>query len=163
MEALPAAGFGGERGAFGWIGGYTGDFKVTEQTVDGGREPACVAGFKDGVAGLRGVVAGGVELAEGGEELVGDAFVEGELGWELDEEWAKLCAEAADLIDEGLKERAGVEELCCVCDGLGEFDGEAEVVGCCSGPTLPGFEHVRAVEAGVDFDAIEDAGVALEV
>ncbi len=163
VEALPASGFGGECGAFGWVGGYAGNFEVAEQAVDGGREPACVAGFEDGVAGLRWVVADGVKLAEGGEELVGDAFVEGELGWKLDEKWAELCVEAADLIDEGLKERAGVDELCCVRDGLGEFDGEAEVVGCCSGPTLPGFEHVRAVEAGVDFDAVEDAGVAVEV
>jgi len=163
VEALPAAGFGGECGAFGWVGGYAGDFEVAEQAVDGGSEPACVAGFEDGVAGLRGVVADGVELAEGGEELVGDAFVEGELGWELDEEWAELRAEATDLIDEGLQECAGVEEFCRVGDGLGEFDGEAEVVWCGGAPTLPGFEHVRAVEAGVDLDAVEDAGVALEV
>ena len=48
-------------------------------------------------------------------------------------------------------------------DGFGEFDGEAEVVGGGCGPALPGFAEVGAMEAGVDFDAVEGLGVALEV
>ncbi len=50
-----------------------------------------------------------------------------------------------------------------VSDGLGEFDGEAEVIGRGCGPALPGFAQVRAVEAGVDLNAMEAVGVALEV
>ena len=104
-----------------------------------------------------------MEFAEGGEELVGYAFVEGELGWELDEERAELFAEAVDLVEEGLEEGSGVDEFGFVGDGFGDFYGEAEVFGGGGGPALPGFEHVGAVEAGVDFDAVEALGVADEV
>jgi len=48
-------------------------------------------------------------------------------------------------------------------DGLGELDGEAEVGRRGGGPALPGFAQVGAVEAGVDFDAVEAVGVALKV
>jgi len=48
-------------------------------------------------------------------------------------------------------------------DGLGNFYGELEVRWCCGGPALPGFEHVRAVKAGVDFDAVEALGIADQV
>lgn len=48
-------------------------------------------------------------------------------------------------------------------DGLGEFDGEAEVGRRGGGPAFPGFALVGAVEAGVDFYAMEMVGVALEV
>jgi len=41
-----------------------------------------------------------MELAEGGEEFVCDGFIEGEPGWKLDEQRAKLFAEAADLSEE---------------------------------------------------------------
>ena len=104
-----------------------------------------------------------MEFAEGGEELVGYAFVEGELGWELDEEWAEFFAEAVDLVEEGLEQGAGVDELGLMRDGLGNLYGKPEVRWCCVGPALPGFEHVRAVEAGVDFDTVEALGVADEV
>jgi len=48
-QRLPTSGFGRERGAFGWVGGYAGDFEVAEEAVDGGREPGGVAGFEDGL------------------------------------------------------------------------------------------------------------------
>ena len=104
-----------------------------------------------------------MEFAEGGEELVGDAFVKGELGRELDEERAELFAEAVDLVEEGLQECAGVDELGLMGDGLGNLYGELEVRWCRGSPALPGFEHVRAVKAGVDFDAAEALSVADEV
>ena len=62
-----------------------------------------------------------------------------------------------------MEEGATVSELGGVGDGLGEFDGEAEVGRCGFGPAFPGFTHVGAMEAGVDFDAAEKVGVALEV
>jgi hypothetical protein len=67
------------------------------------------------------------------------------------------------LIEEGLEEGAGVVELGGVGDGLGELDGEAEVRRRGGGPALPGFALVRAMEAGVDFYAMDEVGVALEV
>jgi len=67
------------------------------------------------------------------------------------------------LVEEGLEQGATVVELGFVGDGAGKFYGEAEVGGRGGGPTLPGFAHVRAVEAGVDLDAVEAVGVALEV
>ena len=48
-QRLPASGFGGERGAFGWVGGYAGDFEVAQEAIDRGCEPAGVAGFEDGL------------------------------------------------------------------------------------------------------------------
>ena len=81
----------------------------------------------------------------------------------MDEEWAEFGAEAGGLVEESLEEGSGVVELRFVGDGLGKFDGEAEVGGRGGGPALPGFAHVGAVEAGVDFDALEAMGVALEV
>jgi len=48
-------------------------------------------------------------------------------------------------------------------DGLGDFDGEFKVGWRGRGPALPGFEHVRAMEAGVDFDAVEASGGTFEV
>ena len=104
-----------------------------------------------------------MEFAEGCQELVGYAFFECELGWELDEERAELFAEAVDLVEEGLQECAGVDELGLMGDGLGNLYGELEVRWCRGSPALPGFEHVRAVEAGVDFDAAEALGIADEV
>ena len=62
-----------------------------------------------------GGVGGGMELAEGGEEVVGEGLVEGKRGWELDEEgaefgdWTRI--EAGGLVEEGLEEGAGVVEL----------------------------------------------------
>jgi len=50
-----------------------------------------------------------------------------------------------------------------MCDCLGNFYGELEVRWRGGSPALPGFEHVRAVEAGVDFDAVETLGIADEV
>ena len=114
-----------------------------------------MAGFEDGLRGA--------ELAEGGEELVGEAFVECQLRWELDEQRAEFFAEALDLIEEGLQQCAGVDELGLMRDGLRNFDGELEVRWGGCGPALPGLEHVRAVKAGVDFDAVEAGGGALEV
>ena len=72
-------------------------------------------------------------------------------------------AEAGGFVEESLECGAAVFELGFVGDGAGEFYGEAEVGRCGGGPALPGFAHVRAVEAGVDFDAVEAVGVALEV
>jgi hypothetical protein len=114
-----------------------------------------VAGLEDGQAG--------VEFAEGGEEFVGEAFVEGEGGWELDEDGAELVAETCDLVEKCLEQSAGVVELGGVGDGPGEFDGEAEVGRGGGGPALPGFAVVGAVEAGVDLYAMEAVGVAVEV
>ena len=54
-------------------------------------------------------------------------------------------------------------ELRFVGDGLGEFDGEAEVIGRGGRPSLPRFAKVRAVDAGVDLDAMETVGIALEM
>ena len=48
-------------------------------------------------------------------------------------------------------------------DGAGNLDGEAEVGRRGVGPALPGLAQVGAVEAGVDLDAVEAVGVALEV
>ena len=62
-----------------------------------------------------------------------------------------------------MEEGAGVVELSFVSDGAREFDGEAEVGRRGDGPALPGFAHVGAVKAGVDFYAMEEVGVALEV
>ena len=104
-----------------------------------------------------------MEFAEGGEELVGYAFVEGELGRELDEERAELFAEAVDLVEEGLQQCAGIDELGLMRDRLGNFYGELEIRWRGGGPALPGFKHVRTMEAGVDFDAVKALGVADEV
>jgi len=104
-----------------------------------------------------------VEFAEGGEELVGEAFVKSKLRRELDEEWAKFIVEAANFVEESLKEGAGVDELGFVGDGFGNLNAEAEVVGGGGGPALPGLEPVGAVEAGVDFDAGKALGTALEM
>ena len=94
---------------------------------------------------------------------MGYAFVEGKLGRELDEEGAELFAEAVDLVEEGLQQCAGIDELGLMRDRLGNFYGELEVRWCCGGPALPSFEHVRAVKAGVDFDAVEALGIADQV
>jgi hypothetical protein len=154
-EFVRARGMGGEGRAFGRVGGCAGDVEVAEQAVGLGREPGGVAGFEDG--------GGGVELAEGGEEFVGEASVELEGGRELDEEWAEFVAEGGDLVEEGLEEGAGVDELGFVGDGARDFYGEAEVGGGGEGPALPGFAQVGAMETGVDFYAVEHGGVAVEV
>jgi len=134
VERCVAAGGCGARGAFGRVGCDAGDFEVAEEAVDGGGEPGGVAGLQDD--GAR------VELAQGGEELVGEAFVEGEFGRELDEERAELFAEADDLIEEGLQECASVDELGLMGDGFGDFYGEAEIGWSGGGPALPGLEPV---------------------
>jgi len=59
-----------------------------------------------------------------------------------------------------LEEGTGVDELGFMGDGAGDFYGEAEVVGSGGGPAFPGFALVGAMEAGVDFDAVEAGGVA---
>jgi hypothetical protein len=82
VEMLRAAGSGGGGAAFGWVGGYAGDGETAEKTVGGGGEPGGVTWFEGGELGC------GVELAEGGEEVVGEGLVEGQGGWELDEEGA---------------------------------------------------------------------------
>ena len=150
-----AAGGRGEGRGFGWVGGDAGDGEVAEEAIGGGSEPGGVARFEGG--------RGGVELAEGGEEFVGEAFVVGEGGWELDQEWAEFVAKAGGLVEERLEVCAGVGEPGGVGDGLGELDGEAEVSGSGGGPAFPGFVLVGAVEAGVDFGAVEGVGVAVEV
>jgi len=155
-QGLQAAGFGGEWAAFGWVGCDTRDCEVAQEAVDCGIEPACVARFEDGDLFGR-------EFAIGGEELVNEAFVEGLFGWELDEDRAQFFAEAADLVEEGLNGCAGVDELGLVRDLLRHLHGEAEVFWRGGGPALPGFQHVRAVEAGVDFNAGETGCVAFEV
>ena len=81
----------------------------------------------------------------------------------MDEEWAEFGAKASDLIEEGLEKRAAVMKLRSVGDGLGEFDGEAEVGGRGRSPALPGFAHVGTIEAGVDLYAEKAVSVALEV
>jgi hypothetical protein len=120
-----------------------------------------VAGLERGLIFVE--VGSGVELADGGEKVMGERLVKGKRGWELDEEWAEFGAEAGGFVEECLEKRAGVGELGFVGDGTGEFDGEAEVGRSGGGPALPGLAEVRAVEAGVDFDAVEAVGVALEV
>jgi hypothetical protein len=98
---------------------------------------------------------------------VGEAGVEGERRWKLDEQWAEFGdgtgVQATGLIEEGLEQRTAVGQLCGVGDRFWNFDGEAEVVGGGSGPALPGFAQVGAVEAGIDLGAAQDGGVALEV
>ena len=110
---------------------------------------------------------GRVEFAEGVEEVVGEGLVERERGWKLDEQWAELGdgtrVQAGGLIEEGLEESAGVGELGFMGDGAGHLYGEAEVIRRGGGPAFPGFTQVRAVEAGVDLDAVEAVSVALEV
>ena len=63
-----------------WVGGGAGDGEVAEEAVGGGGKPGGVARLEDD--------GGGVELAEGGEEFMGEAGVEGQGGWELDEDGA---------------------------------------------------------------------------
>ncbi len=114
-----------------------------------------MAGLEDDCAGM--------QFAQGGEELVGQAFVEGEFGRELDENRAELLAESVDGLEELEESAAGVYEFGGVGDGFGGFDGEAEIFrggGC---PAFPGGAAMGAVEAGVDFDAAEAGGVALEM
>jgi len=86
VELMGAAGCGGGGTAFRWVGGYAGDGETAEEAVGGGGEPGGVAGLEGGEIFCG--VGGRVKLAEGGEEVVGEGLVEGQGGWELDEEWA---------------------------------------------------------------------------
>jgi len=66
------------------VGGYAGYLKLLEEAVGFVAEPGWVARLQ----GDR----GGVEVAEHGEEVAGAKFVEGEAGWELEEDRAQLPA-----------------------------------------------------------------------
>jgi hypothetical protein len=92
-----------------------------------------------------------------------DAGAEGEFGWKLHEDWAELFAEPMTFLEESLQKRAAVYELCGVRDGLRNLDGKPEIRRRAGGPALPGFTHVGPVEAGVDFDAVENGRAALQV
>ena len=78
VKMLGAAGSCGRGAAFGWVRDYSCDREGAQETVGGGGEPGGVAWFECGEVLVWGVMAGGVELAEGCEEVVGQGFVEGE-------------------------------------------------------------------------------------
>ena len=75
MEVVRAAGSGGAGAALGWVGGYAGDGEAAQEAVGGGSEPGGVARLECGE--IFGGFGGGMELAEGGEEVVGEGLVEG--------------------------------------------------------------------------------------
>ena len=96
-EAVPSAGRCGERGGLGRIGRDAGYIEAAQQAVDRRRKPACVARFQCYESAVQMLW---MQLAECGEELVRESFVEGKTGRELNEERAELVAEAADLLEE---------------------------------------------------------------
>lgn len=104
-----------------------------------------------------------MQLTQRGEELVCDAGVESEFGWKLHEDRAELFAEPVTLIEESLQKRAAPDQFCGVCDGLRNLHGKPEISRRAGGPAFPGFTHVGPVEAGVDFDAVENGRAALQV
>lgn len=148
VQTLPTAGGGSERRAGGRIGGNAGDVEIAQKAIGFWSEPACVARLAGGEAG--------VEFTQRREKFVRDAGIKGEFGWKLYEDWAKFFAEPVALFDERLQKRTTVDELCGVRDGFRNLDGELEIRWCAGGPAFPGFAHVGAVKAGIDFDTVEN-------
>ena len=105
----------------------------------------------------------GVQLPYGGEELMGDALAEGEIGRELEENGTEFAAETTDGAEEVLKCFSGVAELCGMGDGFGRFHGETEVIRRGGSPALPGGKPVWPVKAGVDLDTGKVGGVTHQV
>lgn len=159
-EAGPSSRGRGGGGGFRGIGCYARDVEAAQETVRGRREPCGIARLERDEVRVRAVR---VKLANRCEELVRQAFVVLQFGWELHEERAELVTERANLLEEIVQELSAVRELRGVGDGLGELHGKAEIRRRAGGPALPCFALMGAVEAGVDLDAVEAVRAALEV
>jgi hypothetical protein len=96
-EAGPTAWRFGERRTLGRVGGDACDLETAQQSVDRRREPAGMAWLQRDEAGVQVLW---MELANCGEELLRERFVERELGRKLDEERAEFVAEAAHFLEE---------------------------------------------------------------
>ena len=139
----------------GWVGCDTGDSVMVKEVVSVAREPGIVARLESYWA---------VEaLAEGFEKLGGWAVVEAKAGRELNQNGTEFVAKCSDLMQKRIEGGRGDGQLCRVGDGLGELDGEAEVFRRRVGPSLPGCEAMRPVEAGVDLGAAEGARVTFKM
>ena len=129
--------------------------ELTQQTIDFRRKPCDVARFQHHRAF--------VQLAQRSEELVRKAFVERELGRELDQQRPKLVAQTGGLIQERLQQSSGVVQLGLVGNGLGNLHREAEVRRRTRRPALPRAPHVRAMKAGVDLHTVQHLRATLKV